>query len=101
MRWRPARRWAARCCGAGCAARAAEAAAAVLSLAPAVFALRGGELAEYHGVEHKAIGAYEADDDDARDATKEHDRCGSHLVTPMLVSNLAGTLLLRRAVQKP
>jgi uncharacterized protein YqhQ len=78
-----------------------EAAAAVLSFMPALFALRGGELAAYHGVEHKAIGAYEADDDDARDATKEHERCGSHLVAPMLVSNLAGTLLLRAATEKP
>ena len=33
----------------------------MLSFAPAVFALRGGELAAYHGVEHKAIAAYEAD----------------------------------------
>jgi uncharacterized protein YqhQ len=78
-----------------------EAAAAVISFMPALFALRGGELAEYHGVEHKAIGAYEADDEDARDATKEHERCGSHLVAPMLASNLAGTLLLRSAVQRP
>ena len=38
-----------------------EAAAAMLSLAPAVLALRGGELAAYHGVEHKAIAAYEAE----------------------------------------
>ena len=75
--------------------------AALISFMPALFALRGGELAAYHGVEHKAIGAYEADDDDAADATKEHDRCGSHLVAPMLASNLAGTLLLRRAVEKP
>ena len=73
----------------------------MVSFLPALFALRGGELAAYHGVEHKAIGAYEADDDDARDATKEHDRCGSHLVAPMLASNLAGTLLLRHAVEKP
>src|ERR687896_44286 len=63
--------------------------------------LRGGELAAYHGVEHKAIGAYETGADDARDATKEHERCGSHLVAPMLASNLAGTMLLRRAVEKP
>ena len=56
---------------------------------------------QYHGVEHKAIGAYEAGTDDAADATKEHERCGSHLVAPMLASNLAGTLLLRRAVEKP
>jgi uncharacterized protein YqhQ len=78
-----------------------EAAAAVLSFMPAIFALRGGELAAYHGVEHKAIGAYEADDDDARDATKEHERCGSHLVAPMLVANLAGTMLLRATTAKP
>jgi len=78
-----------------------EAVAAMLSFAPAVLALRGGELAAYHGVEHKAIGAYEADADDAADATKEHERCGSHLVAPMLASNLAGTLLLRHAVEKP
>ena len=68
-----------------------------------MFALRGGELAQYHGVEHKAIAAYEAPDDatDAADTDKEHDRCGSHLVAPMLASNVAGTLLLRRAVERP
>ena len=42
-----------------------EVAAAVVSFMPALFALRGGELAAYHGVEHKAIGAYEAGDEDA------------------------------------
>ena len=45
---------------------AARSAAALLSVAPALFALRGGELAAYHGVEHKAIAAYEQDADDAR-----------------------------------
>ena len=78
-----------------------ETAAALVGFMPALFALRGGELAAYHGVEHKAIGAYEADGQDAADAAKEHERCGSHLVAPMLVSNLAGTLLLRRAVERP
>jgi uncharacterized protein YqhQ len=80
---------------------AGEAAAAVLSLAPAVLALRGGELAAYHGVEHKAIAAYESDAVDAADAAKEHDRCGSHLVTPLLASNLAGALLVRRVLERP
>src|SRR3954454_13395557 len=70
-------------------------------VAPAVFALRGGELAAYHGVEHKAIAAYEADDEDARDALKEHERCGSHLMAPMLVANLAGTIVLKRALERP
>ncbi|HMI68428.1 MAG TPA: DUF1385 domain-containing protein [Solirubrobacteraceae bacterium] len=78
-----------------------ETALAALSLAPSLVALRGGELAAYHGVEHKAIGAYEQGAADARDATKEHDRCGSHLMAPLLAANLAGTALLRRAVVKP
>ena len=78
-----------------------EAAAAMLSLAPALLALRGGDLAAYHGVEHKAIAAYESDAADAADAAKEHDRCGSHLVMPMLASNLAGALLMRRVLERP
>jgi uncharacterized protein YqhQ len=80
---------------------AGEAAVAAISLAPSLVALRGGELAAYHGVEHKAIGAYEQDAADAREATKEHDRCGSHLVAPLLAANLAGTALLRRTVENP
>ena len=79
-----------------------ETAAATLSLAPAVLALRGGELAAYHGVEHKAIAAYESADEDAdaADAAKEHDRCGSHLVTPLLASNIAGALLVRQRARE-
>ena len=44
---------------------AGEVGAALLSVAPALFTLRAGEVAQYHGVEHKAIAAYEQDDDDA------------------------------------
>src|SRR3954471_16645371 len=78
-----------------------ELASSLIALAPALFALRGGELAAYHGVEHKAIAAYEADDADAGDADKEHERCGSHLMAPMLAANLAGTLLLKQAMERP
>ena len=78
-----------------------EASAALVSLAPALFTLRAGEVAQYHGVEHKAIKAYEQDDVDAGDAAKEHERCGSHLVAPMMASNVAGTLLLRRVLERP
>ena len=99
--WRWARRWPAPSCAAAAPGPAAEAAAVALSLAPAVLALRGGELAAYHGVEHKAIAAYESDAPDAADAAKEHDRCGSHLVTPLLASNLAGALLVRRVLERP
>jgi uncharacterized protein YqhQ len=75
---------------------AREAALAGLSMLPAMLALRGGDLASYHGVEHKSIGAYEQGSD-AADATKEHDRCGSNLVAPMLASATAGNVAVRRA----
>jgi uncharacterized protein YqhQ len=65
-------------------------------MAPALFALRGGELAAYHGVEHKSIAAYEQDGD-AADADKEHDRCGSNLVAPMLGAAAVGNVAARRA----
>jgi uncharacterized protein YqhQ len=73
-----------------------EAAVALLSVAPALLALRRGDLAAWHGVEHKSIAAYEQDAD-AQDASKEHDRCGSHLVAPMLSTSVAGTVAARRA----
>jgi uncharacterized protein YqhQ len=75
---------------------AREAALAAISLAPALMALRSGDLAAYHGVEHKAIAAYE-EDGDAADALKEHDRCGSHLVAPMLTAAAVGNAAMRRA----
>jgi uncharacterized protein YqhQ len=73
-----------------------EIAVALMSVAPALFALRQGELAEWHGVEHKSIAAYEQDGQ-AQEAAKEHDRCGSHLVAPMLSTTVAGTLAARKA----
>ena len=68
----------------------------VVSLLPAMAALRAGDLASYHGVEHKSIAAYEQDGD-AADASKEHDRCGSNLVAPMLASTALGNVAVRRA----
>jgi uncharacterized protein YqhQ len=67
---------------------------AMLGLAPTALALRDSELAAYHGVEHKAIAGYERGTD-AADAAKEHDRCGSNLVAPMLISTVAGNLIVR------
>src|ERR687896_488028 len=75
---------------------AREAAVALVSVAPALLALRSGDLAAYHGVEHKAIAGYEAGAD-AADADKEHDRCGSHLVAPMLAAAAVGNAAMRRA----
>ncbi len=73
-----------------------EAAVALVSFAPALLALRSGDLAAYHGVEHKAIAGYE-EDSDAAQADKEHDRCGSHLVAPMLAAAALGNVAVRRA----
>lgn len=70
-----------------------EAIAAFASLAPAAVALRGGELAAYHGAEHVSIGTYEQ----GKPATKEHDRCGGHLVGPLLVTSTAAAALAAKA----
>jgi len=78
-----------------------EAAAAAIGLLPAMVALRDGELAAYHGVEHKAIGAYEQGLADASEASKEHERCGSNLVAPMLGFSIAGQVILERLLERP
>jgi len=74
---------------------ATEAVVAAPSLAPALLTLRAPGLTRYHGAEHKTIGAYEAGGA-PEDAPKEHERCGSHLVGPLLgtsaVANLAAGL---------
>jgi uncharacterized protein YqhQ len=67
---------------------AREVISSVFTLAPAAFALRGGELAEYHGAEHISIGTYEH----GESRPKEHERCGSHLIGPMLLTNAASNL---------
>ncbi len=75
---------------------AREGAVGLVSVAPTMLALRTGELAAYHGVEHKAIAAYESDGEAAA-ADKEHDRCGSNLVAPMLGAAAVGNVAARRA----
>ncbi|HWG55506.1 MAG TPA: DUF1385 domain-containing protein [Gaiellaceae bacterium] len=72
---------------------ARELLAGALSLAPALMALRGGELAAYHGAEHVSIGTYEHGERRA----KEHERCGSHLIGPLLAASAAGNVLASRA----
>jgi uncharacterized protein YqhQ len=72
---------------------ARELLAGAFSLAPAVLALRGGELAAYHGAEHVSIGTYEHGEKRA----KEHERCGSHLIGPLLAATAVGNVLASRA----
>jgi uncharacterized protein YqhQ len=72
---------------------AKELAAGLLSVAPALLALRGDALAAYHGAEHIAIGTYEHDEPRAR----EHERCGTHLVGPLLATSAVANVLASRA----
>ncbi|MFL5898817.1 MAG: DUF1385 domain-containing protein [Solirubrobacterales bacterium] len=68
---------------------------------PALVALADRDLAAYHGVEHKAIAAYERGIEDVASVPKEHDRCGSNLVVPMMLLSAGGTVLLERLVESP
>jgi uncharacterized protein YqhQ len=81
-------------------ATAREAAVALLGALPALAALRDHDLASYHGVEHKAIGGYEAGADPV-DVPKEHRRCGSNLIAPMLAFSIAGQVLVERLLDEP
>ncbi len=68
----------------------------VISLAPALIALRGSELAAYHGAEHISIGTYEH----GEQAEKEHERCGTHLVGPLILASAAGAGLAGRVPER-
>jgi uncharacterized protein YqhQ len=72
---------------------AKELLAGLVSLAPAAVALRGTTLAAYHGAEHISIGTYEH----GEPREKEHERCGSHLIGPLLGTMAVGNALAAKA----
>jgi uncharacterized protein YqhQ len=80
---------------------AREAGLTLLGVIPAMAALRDHDLAAYHGVEHKAIGAYERGSPDPADVPKEHERCGSNLIGPLLLFSIAGQAAVERLVERP
>ncbi len=71
---------------------ARELVSGALSAAPAVLALRGSELAAYHGAEHISIGTYEH----GEKRKKEHERCGSHMIGPLLLTTGLGNIAASR-----
>ena len=75
---------------------AQELLAGLMSLAPAAFALRGSELSAYHGAEHISIGRYEH----GEGATKEHERCGGHLIGPLVATSAVGNVLAGLAPER-
>jgi len=84
---------------------AQEAIAAATGLLPALLSLRGSRAAVWHAVEHKSIAAYEsggpAEVDNAGAHPKEHPRCGSNLVLPLMASTTAANLIARRMNRRP
>jgi uncharacterized protein YqhQ len=83
------------------ASAAREGLVQAIGAVPAVVALTDRDLAAYHGVEHKAIAAYEQGVEDVSSVPKEHDRCGSNLIVPMMALSALGTIALERFVEKP
>jgi uncharacterized protein YqhQ len=65
----------------------------LLALAPALMSLRGSDVAAYHGAEHMSIGTYEH----GEMAAKEHERCGGHLVGPLVATTAIGNILAGKA----
>jgi uncharacterized protein YqhQ len=72
---------------------AKELVVSLASLAPAAVALRGSTLAAYHGAEHISIGSYEH----GEPREKEHERCGTHLVGPLMTTLALGNALAAKA----
>ena len=85
----------------GPATLAREGMVGLLGLLPAAAALRDRDLAAYHGVEHKAIGAYERGSSNPAEAPKEHERCGSNLIAPLLGLSVAGQVVVERLFPRP
>lgn len=75
---------------------AQELLAGFASIAPALLALRSGELAAYHGAEHISIGSYEHGERRSR----EHERCGGHLVGPLVATSALGNALAGLAPER-
>jgi uncharacterized protein YqhQ len=83
---------------------AQEGVSAVVGLMPAIVSLRGSRAAAWHAVEHKSIAAYEAGGPaevaHAAAYPKEHPRCGSNLILPMVVATVATNLAMRALPQR-
>jgi hypothetical protein len=90
---------------------AQETGAALAAFVPAVLSLKSSAISGYHGAEHKVIAGREAEmraeaagvtlvpeagyASAAAAAPKEHERCGSNLVGPLLFTTIAANALLR------
>jgi hypothetical protein len=78
---------------------AQEAAVAAVNLLPILLMLRLSPASRWHAVEHKSIAAYERAGSLGIATNvvdpKEHPRCGSNLVLPLMVSSAVGNIAAR------
>ncbi len=83
---------------------AQESVSAAIGLVPAIVSLRTTRAAAWHAVEHKSIAAYEAGGPaevaNAAAYPKEHPRCGTNLILPLMVATIATNLAFRALPKK-
>ena len=73
-----------------------EIASTLIGVVPSLVTLRSRELVRYHGAEHKTVAGYEQDVA-AETTAKEHERCGSHLVAPLLLGAVGAAAVAAQA----
>jgi len=76
-----------------------ELASTVIGIVPSLVTLRSRDLVRYHGAEHKTVAGYEQGVEAAGTA-KEHERCGSHLVAPLMLGAAGAAALTARAPRR-
>jgi uncharacterized protein YqhQ len=76
-----------------------ELASTAIGIVPSLVTLRSRDLVRYHGAEHKTVAGYERGVE-AATTSKEHERCGSHLVAPLLLGAAGTAGLAARAPRK-
>jgi uncharacterized protein YqhQ len=76
-----------------------ELGATLIGIVPSLVTLRSRELVRYHGAEHKTVSGYERDVE-ASTTAKEHERCGTHLVAPLLLGAAGAASIAARAPRR-
>jgi uncharacterized protein YqhQ len=73
-----------------------ELASTLIGVVPSLITLASRDLVRYHGAEHKTVAGYERGVE-AADTAKEHERCGTHLVAPLLLGAVGAASVAARA----
>jgi uncharacterized protein YqhQ len=74
----------------------AELGSTLIGIVPSLVTLRNRELVRYHGAEHKTVAGYERGVE-ASATDKEHERCGTHLVAPLMLGAVGAATIAARA----